>query len=88
MSVELIKAKVEELVNQVLLDGLEANLDSNGKLRIILSESIQALSFVSTLEEEFNIEFDDDEIDLNFFLDINIIVERIKCHTINQINNV
>jgi acyl carrier protein len=57
---------------------IQEELTPNDKLRIILSDSVQALHFVTTIEEEFDIEFDDDEIDLDFFLDINTIIDRIQ----------
>lgn len=52
--------------------------DHEQKLMIILSESIQALSLVASLEDEFNIEFDDDEIDVEFFTSKEIIAQRIE----------
>jgi acyl carrier protein len=49
-------------------------------LPIILSESKQALSFVALIEDEFNIEFNDEEVDLEFFSSFNSIESLIFKH--------
>ncbi len=43
-------------------------------LHIILSESMQAMEFVIAIENEFEIEFDDEDISIEFFLDLDHIV--------------
>lgn len=63
----------------------QLNLSYDDKLQVILSESLQALAFVTTLEDEFDIEFDDDEIDLEFFTSTSTILERIQGHLVGQV---
>lgn len=47
-------------------------------LSIILSSSTQAANFVSVIEEEFDIEFDDDDINVEFFSSTSKIIELIN----------
>ncbi|MDR0606589.1 MAG: hypothetical protein LBG80_20150 [Bacteroidales bacterium] len=47
-------------------------------LYLIISESLLAITFISIIEEEFDIEFDDDDIDIEFFGSFDEIVLRIK----------
>ena len=49
-------------------------------LHVILSESSQALEFVCMLEDEYETEFDDEEIDLAFFSSFDTVVERLRRH--------
>lgn len=46
-------------------------------LHVILSESQQALEFVCLLEDEFDLEFDDDDINLDFFLNFEYIAGKV-----------
>ena len=55
----------------------ELDLSYDDKLAIILSESLQALSFVTTIEDEFNIEFDDEGIDTRH-LEIDRLARAIR----------
>jgi len=69
---------VDQLINaQSELKNLE-NLSLDDKLNIVISESSQALVFITTIEDEFDIELDDDDINLSFFTDVNIMIGRIK----------
>jgi len=77
---DTIRDKVLDVISSVLNFTDNSLARSNTALHIILSESVQALEFVCLLEDEFHIEFDDDEIDLDFFSDISTIVKRIKNH--------
>jgi acyl carrier protein len=63
------------IVGNILPDGEE--LSDNEKINIILSESLQALIFVTSIEDEFNIQLEDDEIDSVLFQGIDITVEKI-----------
>lgn len=47
-------------------------------LYYIISESIRATNFVILLEDEFDIEFDDDELDMDFFSGIDRIIQLIN----------
>jgi hypothetical protein len=49
-------------------------------LHAILSDSRQALELVIAIENEFNIEFRDDEVDIDFFMDLQRIVELVEDH--------
>lgn len=48
------------------------------KLRLLTSESMLALVFISSVEDEFSIEFDDDEIDIDFFSSVDLLEEKVK----------
>ena len=83
---EINNQQIEGIIDEFLYDNPnsysteEHELDYTDKLQIILSESIQALSFVTTIEEEFDFELDDDEIDLEFFSSVDTIVNRVQNH--------
>jgi acyl carrier protein len=55
----------------------------NDRLQLILGESLQALSFVTTLEDEFGIQFEDEEIDIDFFMSYDTTLERVRLHVEN-----
>jgi len=63
------------LVGNILPDG--GKLSDNEKINIILSESLQALIFVTCIEDEFNIQLEDEELDIALFQGIDITVEKI-----------
>ena len=69
---------IDQIVTADYADG--QRLGINDKLHIILSESIQALTLVATIEDEFDIEFDDDEIDIDFFLDVDHMFNILDKH--------
>lgn len=81
MKLEIIQKKVEKIIDD-FFDTEEFEDDSelgyDDKLHIILSESIQALALITTLEDEFSISFDDDDIDIKFFLNIDTMINRVK----------
>jgi hypothetical protein len=79
-----IKNKVIELLNDIteneykeIFLGIES---VNDKMQLLTSESMLALFFVTSIEDEFSIEFDDDEVDIDFFTDIDTIVNKIERH--------
>lgn len=75
-----IETKVLAIMNDVLTNGsdIEVNeLSIQDKLNIIISESRQALELITTIEDEFDIELDDDDVDLDFFTDIELMTSRI-----------
>lgn len=55
-------------------------------LHQIWSDSMQAIHFVTVLEDEFDIEFDDDEINMDFFLSVTSISKLIEKHTLGRAN--
>ena len=50
------------------------------KLQILTSESMLGVVFISSIEDEFSIEFENDEIDIDFFTSIEILENKIKKH--------
>jgi len=56
------------------------NMSPVESLQLLPTESMLAMVFVTSLEDEFSIEFDDDEVDINFFESIDTVVSRIKGH--------
>lgn len=77
---EDIYKRVIEIANGFLEDDFVLDDDENRILHIILSESSQALEFVCSLEDEFEMEFDDDEIDLDFFSDFGRVTDCVMKH--------
>ncbi|AMQ00392.1 hypothetical protein AY601_3526 [Pedobacter cryoconitis] len=79
--------RVVTILNEVIeSDYAELNkleISDDEKLRAITSESMVALIFVTTLEDEFSIEFNDDEIDIAFFNSIDYLAETVDGH-LNQ----
>ena len=91
MKEEVIKRKICRIIDS-FFDSAEHDITNEiefgEKLHIILSESIQALSLVVAIEEEFSIEFDDSDLDLRFFLNLDVIVDNVKgCLNTNQFKN-
>ena len=82
---------IEQKVEQILRDltdneyrelfALCTTVDE--KLQLLPSESLLALMFITALEDEFGISFDDDVLDIDFFSSMDLVVSRIN-NTINQ----
>lgn len=51
------------------------------KIQTLPSESMLTLQFITYLEEEFDIEFEDDELDISFFESIGKIAAAVMNHT-------
>jgi acyl carrier protein len=51
--------------------------DEKNFFNYLISDSVQAVNFVLLIEDEFEIEFDDDDIDLNFYSRFDHIAELI-----------
>ncbi len=76
-----INDKIQLIVHDTLEDSVnKEEFQNDSILHVILSESSQALNFVCQIEDEFNIEFEDDEVDLEFFQSFDHIVKKIKFH--------
>lgn len=77
-----IKNKLLVIVDQLINAQPELhNSDTmliDDKLNVLISESSQALVFITTIEDEFDVELDDDDIDLEFFTDVDVMTARIK----------
>lgn len=80
-----IKKKVLEIACDVL------DYDMNGESKVsetqvseifyrIISNSLKATNFVVLIEDEYDIEFDDDEINIEFFSDLKYLCQVIKNH--------
>ena len=73
-----IQNSIVKMLNELFgTENVQQSIYDN-QLKIILSESSQALNFVVSIEDEFNIEFEDDEIDIHFFSSIDNIVDLIS----------
>ncbi|PRX56391.1 hypothetical protein [Flagellimonas meridianipacifica] len=68
---------VKSTINSYFPGEEDFELSIGDKLHILLSESTQALSLITSLEDEFEIEFNDDDIDMDFFLSVEVITEKI-----------
>lgn len=80
-----MRNKIIDLINITYSDGqLESFSDDQSsiedKLLFILHESLLAMSLVTSIEDEFNIEFNDDEVDMHFFSSIDEIENRLNKH--------
>jgi acyl carrier protein len=73
-----------EIIDSIIKNALESTAEDYEKkaLQMILSDSTQAANFVAIIEDEFNIEFDDDDINLNFFSNLDQIIELINLRSI------
>ncbi len=80
LELEDIKKEVWSIACKMLETGDNEPIN-NSLLHVILSESQQALEFVCLLEDEFDIEFDDDDIDLDFFSNFDDIAKKLLIHT-------
>lgn len=81
MHTESVKAKLMQVIQHIAGNDATGDPGSDAEiLHVILSESHQALALVVSIEDEFGIEFDDDEVDLGFFTDLDVIVERVQRH--------
>jgi acyl carrier protein len=82
MSEGEIREKLEYLIDEVVGSIIPdlSGLSPSEKLAILPGESLQSLIFVSSVEDEFDILFEDEEIDRDFFQDIDVIIDRIDRH--------
>ncbi len=74
-TIEKIRQIIDNFFDAEALN--KAGLTYNEKLHIILSESQQAMSLITIIEDEFDITFEDDDIDLRLFLDIQVIQQKV-----------
>jgi len=72
--------KIQQIIDNFFdAEELKKNeLTYNEKLHIILSESQQAMSLITIIEDEFDITFEDDDIDLRLFLELNVIRQKVS----------
>ncbi|MCD7964124.1 MAG: phosphopantetheine-binding protein [Rikenellaceae bacterium] len=79
-NIEQLKKQIRQYACQIV-ERDENEIDDN-VLSLILSDSVIALEFVCLLEDEFEIEFDDDEIDLDFFSNFTNISQLVEKHLV------
>jgi acyl carrier protein len=70
-----VLANLTEIEYKEIFEGARSD---DERLQMLTSESMLALLFVTSLEDEFGIEFRDDEIDLNFFSTLDALCTRIE----------
>lgn len=58
-----------------------SEMTTEEKIQTLPSESMLTLQFITYLEEEFDIEFEDDELDISFFESIGKITAAVMKHT-------
>ena len=80
LSSEILKGRIINIAKILLNDESNSLVVDNKLLHVILSESSQALEFVCTIEDEFDIEFDDDEVDIDFFSSFDHVVTCLSKH--------
>jgi acyl carrier protein len=82
MSTLEIKNTLSEIIHTVTAGRYSVNdiVGFNEVLYFIISESLRAVQFVSIIEDEFEIELDDDEIDIYFFSEMEKIIQIVMNH--------
>ncbi len=77
---EKTKKQLLEIAESILGDSIDTTTEEteNKALHVLLSESMQVINFINIVEDEFEIEFDDEQIDLDFFQSFNNIVRIIS----------
>ncbi len=74
-----IAVKVSEIINEIFTNEDYIHVfpqdgTTSDKLQMLISESVLALTLVTSIEDEFDIEFEDDEVDISFFASLDAIV--------------
>ena len=69
--------KIKEILKKVLNIETE-NLDSSTHLHNTILNSLTFIKLIVLLEEEFDIQFDDDDLDIEKFETIESIIDYIK----------
>ena len=59
--------EIKDHLVDIVKDILKIESVDDDSLYLIVSESVLAINFVTMIEEEFDIEIDDDDIDVDFF---------------------
>jgi acyl carrier protein len=60
------------------LDVFTEDMTTDEKIRLLPYESMLALRFITSIEDEFSIELNDDEIDMDFFDSLSEIEKRVQ----------
>jgi acyl carrier protein len=71
---------MEKIIHQIAQELISDEITTNDidKLKLIASDSNYMMAFLSAVEEEFDIEFDDEMICNQFFSDYRYIVDCIQ----------
>lgn len=82
MNSQEILEKLYEITKEFSKINFDINSEKEKRqvLYAIVSESVQATNYIIWIEDEFNVEFDDEDIDLDFFKSFDRIVEIINKH--------
>ncbi|NOU18125.1 MAG: hypothetical protein HOO91_11275 [Bacteroidales bacterium] len=72
----MIKEKINQILNEIVTDK-SIKTDQN-RLLHISNNSILSLHFVTAIEEYFEIEIDNDDIDYKFFSDFDYLETTVK----------
>jgi acyl carrier protein len=83
-----MKINIKEKISYILQDLAQSEYkdifqdceSDQDRLELLTSESMLAIVFISSLEDEFSIEFEDDELDINFFSSMEIVESIIIQH--------
>lgn len=79
------KITIKEIVTSLIDSFMENSISKDEltawtteqKLRLIITDSVQAINFIILLEEEFDVEIDDDDISLEFFDSLDAVADAI-----------
>lgn len=77
---EKISYILQDLAQSEYKDIFEDCENDHDRLQLLTSESMLAIVFISSLEDEFSIEFEDDELDMKFFSSPEVVENIIKKH--------
>ena len=74
----LIKTKIVEIIRQNLNLSEEQEIGESTPLADIISNSVEFIQIIIDIEDEFNIEFKNNELDFNFFPCIEDLVMKAR----------
>ncbi|HCA08764.1 MULTISPECIES: hypothetical protein [unclassified Chryseobacterium] len=81
-----VEQKVSEILRTITGENqLFNDLTDEEKIQMLPSESMLTLQFVTYLEEEFDIEFDDEELDISFFESFENVINAVTNHVNEKI---
>jgi acyl carrier protein len=72
--IQILTAVTGNEYKKIFYDGMPPD----EQLQLLTSESMLALIFITSIEDEFGIEFEDDEVDINFFNSVDGVTEKIQ----------
>ena len=77
-ALDIIK-KLREILQSFFDEPIDFENDEEeyGALQVLVSHSVKAVNFVVLVEDEFEVEFDDDIISVDFFQNLSYIRDQI-----------